>query len=125
MGALPSHKMPSISHLSILQVISNDDGDDGEEKEGSKGSTEVKINGSSSSSSSSESGMSGDDDEDNEGPDESGNPRLVGSKELRFQGGKAKEEREVESSLIRSGSMPRYHRVHIMREGHEVATDED
>ena len=51
----------------------------------SKGSKEVKIDGSSSSSSSSESSMSSDDDdEEDEGPDESGNPRFVGSKELRF-----------------------------------------
>ena len=84
-GALPSRKMPSISHLPILQVISDDDGDDSEEKEGSEGSEEVKVDGSSSSSNSSESGASGyDDDEDDEGHDESGNPRLVGSEELGF-----------------------------------------
>ena len=84
-GALPGRKMPSISHLPILQVISDDDGDDGEEKEGSEGSKEVKIDGSSSSSSSSESGMSGDDDDkDDEGHDESGNPWTIGSEELGF-----------------------------------------
>ena len=78
-GALPLHKMPSISHLPILQ-----NGDDGEEKEGSEGSKEVKVDGSSSSSSSSESGVSGDDDEDDEEHDELGDPRPVGSEELGF-----------------------------------------
>ena len=82
MGALPGRKLPIISRLPILQVISDDDG---EEQEGSEGSEEVNIDISSSSSSSSESSASGDDDdEDNEGFDELGNPRFVGSEELRF-----------------------------------------
>jgi len=35
-GDLPGRKMPSISHLPILQVISDDDGDDGKDKEGTR-----------------------------------------------------------------------------------------
>jgi len=106
--------MPSISHLPILQVISDDNGDDGEEKEGSEGSEEVKIDGSSSSSSSSEFDVSGDDDdEDDEGPNKSGNPRFVASEELEFQGGGAKEEREVDFGPIGFGSIPHHRRVHI------------
>ena len=64
-GALPGRKIPSISRLPILQVISDDNGDDGEEKDGSEGSEEVKVDGSSASSSS-ESGASGDDDDEDD-----------------------------------------------------------
>jgi hypothetical protein len=122
-GVLPSCKMPSISRLPILQVISDDDGDDDVEKGGSEGSKEVKIDGSSSSSSSSESGASG--DEDDEDDDESGNPRPIGSKELGFQSGGTEEKREIESHPTGSRLMPLRHYMHIMREGREVATDED
>ena len=86
----------------------------------------MRIDGSSSSSSSNESGASGDsEDKDDEGLDESGDPRPVGSKELGFRGGEAEEEREVESSSVRSGLMPCHRHVHIMHEGHEVGTNED
>ena len=122
-SAASSMVMPSISCMPILQVISDDDGDDGEEKEGSEGSEEVKVDGSSSSSSSSESSAS--DYDDDEGHDELRNTRPVGSEELGFQGGRANEGREVESSPTRSRSMPHRHRMHIMREGREVASDED
>lgn len=86
----------------------------------------MRIDGSSSSSSSSKPGVSGDgDDDDDEGPDDLGIPRLIGSEELGFKSGEAKEEREVESSPVRSGLMPCHCRVHIMHEGREVGTDED
>lgn len=42
-----------------------------------------------------------------------------------MQGGGAEDEREVESRPSRSGSFLRCRRVHIVREGHEVVTDED
>lgn len=48
--------------------------------------------------------MSGDDDD--EGHDELGNPRPIGFEELGFQGSGAEEEREIESQLTGSGSMP-------------------
>ena len=125
-GPLPGHKMPSISRLPILQIILDDEGDDEEGKEVSEGSEEVKVDGSSSSSSSSESSASGDEDDvDDDEQDESGDPWPIGSEELGFQGRRAEEGREIESRMTRSGSMPRHRHVHIMREGCEVATDED
>ena len=63
-------------------------------------------------------------DEDDEGPDGSSDPCWVGSEELGFRGAEA-EEKEVESSPVGRGSLSHHPRVHIMRGGHEVATDED
>ena len=54
-----------------------------------------------------------------------GDPRPVWSDELGFQGHGSKEERDIESWPIGAGSMPCRCRVHILREGHEVALDED
>lgn len=108
-----------------MQIISDDKGDDEEGKEVSKGFEEVKVDGSSSSSSSSESGASGDEGDANDDEhDELGDPRPVGSDELRFLGHGSKE-REIEPRLSRAGSMPRHRHVHIMQEGCKVATDED
>ena len=53
------------------------------------------------------------------------NPRIVDSVELGLQGGKAREELEIESRPTDAGLMPRRHHVHIMHEGREVATDDD
>ena len=84
-GPLPGHKMPSISRLPILQIMLDDEGVDEEGKEVSEGSEEFKVDGSSTSSSSSESGASGDEGDVNDDEhDESGDPRPVGSDELRF-----------------------------------------
>jgi hypothetical protein len=44
---------------------------------------------------------------------------------LRMPNSGADEGREIKSFLTGSGSMPRHRRMHIMREGRKVATDED
>jgi hypothetical protein len=89
-----------------------------------------RSQGGESSSSSSASGSNGNDDDDrdddeNEGVEDSENPCIVDSVEIRFQGGGTEEEQEVESCLTDAGAMSRNHRIHILREGHEVATDDD
>jgi hypothetical protein len=108
-----------------LQEISYDDDKEDEEK-GSEGSKEIKVDGSSSSSSGSGTGAREDDDvEDDDGHDVLENPHPIESVELRLQGGGVKEEQDIESCPTEAGLMPHRRHVHIIREGCEVATDED
>lgn len=128
--AHPTRRMPTITDLPMLQVISDDedeDEDEEEEKEVSKGSDDEKGDGYSSSREGSESDGA-DDDGDDDGDvriEDSKDPCRSGSLELGLQGEGRNKEREVESRLAEVGALPRHCRIHILSEGFEITIDDD
>ena len=57
--------------------------------------------------------------------EDSEDPCRSGSLELGLQGEGRNEEREVESHLAKVGALPHHCRIHILHEGHEIASDDD
>ena len=129
LGARHARRMLTIADLPMLQVVFGDeDENEEEEKEVSQGSNDEKGDDSSSSNEGSEFDGVDDDDGDDDRDvriEDSEDPCRSGSLELGLQGEGRNEEREVESCSVEVGAMPRHHCIHILREGHEIATDDD
>ena len=120
--------MPTLANLPLLQIISDEEDEEEDEKEASEGSDEGKGDDSSSSSEGSSSDGTNDDggDEDEDARDDDTMICCdVDSMELWLVGSGAGKDREVDSRADDVGAIPLRRCILIMREGHDVPTDED